>query len=219
MQLHDFLTYQTPESRQSSLWSSLSASSSALTLPRNPAKFSLSSFSLDCFQLLRGKTLPPTDEALLPPPADDYLVPGLDDPNSAVRHEPFPGSEYPSSLPACATVQAVLSARPSGAPDWVGFQDLYGTARGIIDYCEGPIFVRPLRRHDFPIRGTKRDDTSSPAICCVLMETRHKGCCLFLFSPSSMQDVGSRSISSLGVPFTSGLGLLFLSTTTRWLPV
>ena len=46
-QLHDFLTYRTPESRQSSCWLSLSASSSALTLPRNPAKFSSSSFSLD----------------------------------------------------------------------------------------------------------------------------------------------------------------------------
>ena len=28
--------------------------------------------------------------------------------------------------------------------------------------CEWPIFVRPLRRDDFPIRGTKRDDTSTP---------------------------------------------------------
>ena len=64
----------------------------------------------------------------------------------------FPGSEYPSALPACATVRAVLSAGPSGAPDWVGFQDLY----------ECHIFVRPLRRDDFPIRGTKRGDTSSP---------------------------------------------------------
>ena len=135
---------------------------STLSLPRNPAKFSSSSFSLDRFQPLRGKTSPPTDEALLPPPADDCLVPGLNDPNTAVRCEPFPGSEYPSSLPACATVRAVLSAEPSGAPDWVGFQDLYDTARGIIDLCECPIFIRPLRRHDFPIREIKRDDTSSP---------------------------------------------------------
>ena len=121
-----------------------------------------------CFQPLRGKTSPPTGEALLPPPADDCLVPGLDDPNTAVRCEPFPGSEYPSSLPACSTVRAVLSAGPSGAPDWVGFQDLYDTARGIIDLCECPIFVRPLRRDDFPIRGTKRDDTSSPCYVQIL---------------------------------------------------
>ena len=52
MQLHDFLTYRTPESRQSSLLCSLSASSSALTLPQNPAKFLSSSFSLDRFQPL-----------------------------------------------------------------------------------------------------------------------------------------------------------------------
>ena len=112
------------------------ASSSALTLPWRPAKFSSSSLSIDRFQPLRGKTSPPTEEALLPPPADGCLAPGLDDPNTAVRCEPFPGSECPSSLPACATVRAVLSAGPSGAPDWVGFQDLYDTARGIIDLCE-----------------------------------------------------------------------------------
>ena len=53
----------------------------------------------------------------------------------AVRCEPFQGPESPSSLPACATVQAVLSAGPSGDPDWVGFQDLYDTARGIFDLC------------------------------------------------------------------------------------
>ena len=150
---------------------SLSSSSSALTLPRNPAKFASSSFSLDRFQPLRGKTSLPTGEALLPPPADDCLVPGLDDPNTAVRCEPFPGSEYPD-LPACATVRAVLSAGPSGAPDWVGFQDLYDTARGIIYLCECPIFVRPLRRDDFPIRGTKRDDTSSPRYVQILRVRR-----------------------------------------------
>ena len=98
----------------------------------------------------------------MPPPADDCLAPGLDDPNTAVQFEPFPGSQYPSSLPACETVRAVLSAGPSGASDWVGFQDLYDTARGIIDLCECPIFVRPLRCDDFPIGGTKRDDTSTP---------------------------------------------------------
>ena len=123
-QLHDFLTYGTPESRQSSFLLSLSASSSALTLPRNPAKFSSSSFSLDRYPPLRGNKSPPVGEALLPPPADDCLFPDLDDPNTAGRCEPFPGSEYPSSLPACATVRAVLSAGPSGAPDWVGCQDL-----------------------------------------------------------------------------------------------
>ena len=123
MQLHDFLTYRTSESCQS--FSLLSLSASALTLPRNSAKFSSFSFLLDRFQPLRGNTSPPAGEALLPPPADDCVVSGLDDPNTAVRCGLFPGSESPCSLPAYATVRVVLSAGPSGASDWVGFQDLY----------------------------------------------------------------------------------------------
>ena len=59
------------------------------------------------------------------PPADDCVVSGLDDPNTAVWCELFPGSESLCSLPA----------GPSGASDWVGFQDLYDTAGGIIDLC------------------------------------------------------------------------------------
>ena len=60
-----------------------------------------------------------------------------------------------------------MSAGPSGASDWVGFQDLYDTARGIIDLCECPIFVRPLRCDDFPIGRTRRDDTGvrRSAVC------------------------------------------------------
>ena len=110
MQAQDLSNCRLTKLRQSSLLLTLSASSSALMLPRTPAKFSSSSFSLDRFQPLRGKTSPPTGEALLPPPADDCLVPGLDDPNTAVRFETFPGLEYPAFLPTCATVRAVLSA-------------------------------------------------------------------------------------------------------------
>ena len=62
----------------------------------------------------------------MPPPADDCVVSGLDDPNTAVRCGLFPGSKSPCSLPAYAAVWAVLSAGPS---------DLYNTARGIIDLC------------------------------------------------------------------------------------
>ena len=62
MQLHDFLTYRTTVSRQSYLLLSLSASSSALTLPRNPAKFSSSSFSLDHVPPLRGNKSPSAGE-------------------------------------------------------------------------------------------------------------------------------------------------------------
>ena len=91
MQLLDFLT---SELHQYSLLLILSASSSALTLPRRPAKFSSSSLSIDRFQPLRGKTSE-EEKALLPPPADDCLAPGLDDPNTAVRCEPFPGVRIP----------------------------------------------------------------------------------------------------------------------------
>ena len=58
MQLHDFLTHRTPESRQSSLLCSLLASSSALMLPRKLATFSSSSFSLDRYSPLRGNESP-----------------------------------------------------------------------------------------------------------------------------------------------------------------
>ena len=60
----------------------------------------------------------------------------VDVPNTAGRCELFPGSESLCSLLACATVRSVLFAGPSGASDWVGFQDLYDTAGGIIDLCK-----------------------------------------------------------------------------------
>ena len=66
---------------------------------------------------------------------DDYLCSGVDTPDSVGRREPFPGSEYPSSLPACATVRLVLSAGPSGASDWVGFQDPGVSVGEIFDLC------------------------------------------------------------------------------------
>ena len=62
MQLHDFLTFRTPETRLSSVLISLSATSSEPTLPRSPAKFSSSSFSLDRLQPLQGMISPPTGE-------------------------------------------------------------------------------------------------------------------------------------------------------------
>ena len=71
----------------------------------------------------------------MPPPADDCLIPGLDDPNTAVWREPFPESESPCDLPAYATVRAVPSAGPSGVSDWVGLQDIYVSAREILDLC------------------------------------------------------------------------------------
>ena len=119
MQAQEFLTCRPLKSREPLPLFSFSASSPAPTLPRDTAKYSSSSFSLDRFQPLRVNISPPAGEARLPPQ----------------RCELFPGSESLCSLPACATVRAVLSAGPSGASDWVGFQDLYDTARGIINLC------------------------------------------------------------------------------------
>ena len=160
-QLQDFLMCRTPESRQPSLWCSLSASSSACTLPRKLPEFSSSSFSIDRFQPLRRESSRPTGDALFPPPADDCLFPGVDTPNTVGRCEPFPGSEYPSSLPACATVRLVLSAGPSSASDWVDCQDLYDTVGGITYLCISHSLVRPFRSDDSPIRRIRRYETSS----------------------------------------------------------
>ena len=132
-QLQDCPTCRTPESHQPSLLCSLSASSSARTLPRKLLEFSLPSLSIDRFQPLRGNSSSPTGKALLPPPADHCLFPDLVDTDIAIRCGTFPESEYPSSLPACTTVQAVPSAGPSDASDWVGLQDIYVSAREIFD--------------------------------------------------------------------------------------
>ena len=86
----------------------------------------------------------------------------MDTPNTVGRCEPFPGSEYPSSLPACATVRLVLSAGPSGASDWVGSQDLYDTAGGIIYLCISHSLVRPFRSDNSPIGRIRRYETSPP---------------------------------------------------------
>ena len=90
-QVQDFLKCQTPESRQPSLWCSVSFFSSARTLPRTLQEFSSSSSSIDCYQPLRRESSRPTGDALLPPPADDCLCPGVDTPNTVGRCEPFWG--------------------------------------------------------------------------------------------------------------------------------
>ena len=113
----------------------LSASSPAPMLPRDSAKDSSPFLSLGRVPPLRGDKSPPAEEALLQPPADDCVVSGVDVPNTVGRCELFPGSESLCSLPACATVRSVLLAGPSGASDWVSFQNLYDTAGGIIDLC------------------------------------------------------------------------------------
>ena len=133
MQLHDFQTCRTSESRQSYFFAQFIGLLFRAHAAAEAGKVFVVFVFARPFPASRGKTSPPTGEALFPPPADDCLVPGLDDPNTAVRCEPFPGSESPCSLPEYATVRTALSARPSGAPDWVGFQDLYVSTRDIFD--------------------------------------------------------------------------------------
>ena len=135
MQAQDFSTCPLSRSREFLSLFRLSASSPAPTLPRDSEKDSSPSLSLDRVQPLRGNTSPPAGEALLQPPADDCVGSGFGDPNTAAWCEQYPGTESLWSLPGCATVRALLSSGPSGASDWVGFEDLYHTAGGIIVLC------------------------------------------------------------------------------------
>ena len=89
-QLQDSLTCWTPESHQPWLLCNLSAGSSAHTLPRKLQEFSSFPSSMDRFQPLRRESSRPTGDALLPPPADDCLCPGVDTPYTGGHCEPFP---------------------------------------------------------------------------------------------------------------------------------
>ena len=168
MQLHDFLTYRTSELRQYSLLLILSASSSAITLPRRPAKFSSSSFSIDRFQPLRGKTSPPTEEALLPPPADDCLAPGLDVSRTLLCSRLGRFSGYLRHCQRDHRPLRMAHFRKTTPSGWLSHQrDQEG-------------------RHQYSALCT---NTRSPAICGVQVETRHMVCCRFLFSPGSSQNI------------------------------
>ena len=109
MQAQDFSTCRLSKSREFLPLFRMSASSPAPTLPRDSAKDSSPSLSLDrvqvghsqdgpgedslfsgsllsprfFFQPLRGNPSPPAGEALLQPPADDCVASGLGDPNTA----------------------------------------------------------------------------------------------------------------------------------------
>ena len=144
-QLQDSPMCRTPDLRQPWLLWNLSAIYSAHTPPQKLPESSR-----------------PTGDALLPPLADDCLCPSVDTPDTVGRCEPFPGSEYPSSLPACATVRLVLSAGPSGASDWVGSQDLYHTAGGITSLCIVRSLVRPFCSDDSPTRSIRRYESNPP---------------------------------------------------------
>ena len=141
-QLQDSPTCGLPESRQPWwLWNLSdisvnrivflrSTESSAHMPPRRLPESSSSSSSIDRFRPLLRESSRLTGDALLPPPADDWLCPVVDTPYTVGCCKPFPGSGYPSSLPECSMVRLVLSAH-SGASDWVGNQDVYDTAGGI----------------------------------------------------------------------------------------
>ena len=131
----DFSNCRLTKSREFLSSFRLSASSPAPMLPRDSAKDLSPFLSLGRVLPLRWNKSPLAGEALLQPPADNCVVSGVDVPNTAGRCELFPGSDSLCSLPACATVRSVPSAGPSGASDWVGFQDLYDSAGGIIDLC------------------------------------------------------------------------------------
>ena len=173
-QLQDSPTCGLPESRQPWLLWNLSAisvnqivffrstESSAHTPPRRLPESSSSSSSIDRFRPLLRESSRLTSDALLPPPADDSLCPVVDTPYTVDRCKPFPGSGYPSSLPECSMVWLVLSAGPSGASDWVGNQDVYDTAGGIISLWIGHSLVRPFCSDDSPIRRIRRYDTNPP---------------------------------------------------------
>ena len=134
---------------------------SAHTPPRRLPKSSSSS-SIDRFRPLLRELSRLMGNALLPLPADDCLCPVMDTPDSVGRCEPFPGSEYPMSLPACATVRLVLSAGPSGVSDWVGSQDLSHTAGGIIYLCIDHSLIGPIGSDDSPIRRSRRYESNPP---------------------------------------------------------
>ena len=117
--------------------------------------------------------------------------------------EPF--QEHPSSLPACVTFRLALSAGPDPPVPLTGT-----VVRISTKLPEGSLTSASVRNLG-PVRTGHRSQTD----LLFPMETRHRDYCLvLLFSSSSTQDVGSRSVSILSAPLTCGLGLLFQSTTT-----
>ena len=73
-------------------------------------------FVFESFQLLQRESSRPTGDALLPLLSDYCLFSAVNSTNIVGRCEPFLGSEYPSSLPACATVQLAHQPDPPVLP-------------------------------------------------------------------------------------------------------
>ena len=161
MQAQDFSTCRLSKSCEFLPLFRQLASFPAPTLPRDSAKDSSPSLSLDRVQPLRGNTSPLAGEALLQAPADDCVASVLGDPNTAAWCEQYQGSESPWSLPGCATVRALRSALriSTTLPE--------GSSTSATPWPRG-------RASDYSLDcRVVRTDTRSPAICCVQVETRH----------------------------------------------
>ena len=196
MQAQDFSNCRLTKSRKFLSLFRLLTSSPAPTLPRDSAKDSSPFLSLDRVPPLRGNKSPPAGEALLQPLTDDCVASGLGllcGVNSIRGQNPL-GLCLDVRLSGlyCQPDPPVL---PTGSALRISTPLLEGSSTSASDYSRSCRVVRT--------------DTRSPAICCVPVETQHKDCCRILFSPWSTRDVGSRSISSLGVAFMFGLGILF----------
>ena len=108
-QLQKIRTCHTSESRQPLLLCSLSAISFMRTPPWNTPEFSS---SVDHFQPLRRESLRPSGDTWIVPLADVPLFLTTKCTNRVGHCDLFPGSEDPSSLPACGgTAAAPIPSR------------------------------------------------------------------------------------------------------------
>ena len=179
------------------MWYSLSASSSARTLPRKLPEFSSSLSSIDhyslyaesprvrratpccrrrrmtvCFQVWILQTLSAVVSRFR---GQNTLLLCLHVRRSGLCCQPDP-----PVLPTGSVVRIPTTLPEDHLPL---HQSLHQTIR----------FGRLSYQKDWEIRNlssTLRTGDRSQAICCVPMETRHRDYCLFLFSPSSARDVG-----------------------------
>ena len=190
------------------------AISSMRTLPWNTPEFSSSSSSIVRLQPLHRESLRPPGDTLLPPPADVSLFPTAKYTNVVDRCNLFPGSNHPSSLPACggtstAPIPSTLVDSKPEVDDSVFPSHISWTLRclrlGRLSGC-----TRHCRRdHLHLLKSETRPGTyrsAEPDDLLVQRENRHRHYCLvLLFSSSSTQDVGSRSVSIPSAPLTWGL--------------
>ena len=208
--LQEFRTCQTSESRQPLLLCILWAISSTRTLPWNTPDFSSSSSAIDRLQPLHRESLCPPGDTLIPP-AEVSLFPTTKCTNGVDRCDLFPGSEHPSSLPACGgTSTAPIPSTLVGSKTGGGRLRVSVTNQSNIRCLQlGRLSGCPRngRRDNSHLRksearpGTYR--SAEPDDLLAQRENRHRNYCLvLLFSSSSTQDVRSHSISIPSAPLT-----------------